>query len=47
VGLAGGGGERADDSAVLAAGARSASPIRKKTSHIRVTLTDEKPSRKK
>ena len=25
----------------------SASPIRKKTSHIRVTLTDEKPSRKK
>lgn len=25
----------------------SASPIRKKTSHIRVTLTDEEPSRKK
>ncbi|MDD2239821.1 MAG: 50S ribosomal protein L22 [Kiritimatiellae bacterium] len=25
----------------------SASPIRKKTSHIRVTLTDEKPSGKK
>ena len=25
----------------------SAAPIRKKTSHIRVTLTDEKPSKKK
>ena len=25
----------------------SATPIRKKTSHIRVTLTDEKPARKK
>jgi len=25
----------------------SATPIRKKTSHIRITLTDEKPSKKK